>query len=64
MSASGECLQPWERHYSNPACVTDVYLGSRMEQPERNRVREKLDGMPIKLRDMTIKKYSMNFSEI
>jgi DUF2971 family protein len=50
--------------YADPTCVTHVYLGSRMKDKEKLHIRQKLTDMPITVSDMTIKKYSMNFSEI
>lgn len=50
--------------YDSRSCVTHVYLGSRMEQEQRNEVARSLEGLQITVSDMTIKKYSISFIEI
>lgn len=50
--------------YTGPTCVKHVYLGSRMTQEHRNKVKKELQGTSITLSDMSIKKYSMSFSDI
>jgi hypothetical protein len=50
--------------YGEVSCVTHVYLGSRITQEHRERVRTALQDAKITVSDMAIKKYSMNFVDI
>lgn len=52
---------PGEARYGNTLCVTRVYLGSRMEQQARERVKDELLPLRIKVSEMTIDKYSISF---
>jgi hypothetical protein len=52
---------PGEARYEDRSCVTHMYLGSRMEQPERQRVKDELEPLRIKVSEMTIDKYSISF---
>lgn len=48
-------------HYQDAACVTRVYLGSRIKDGDRNRITNRLKQLKIKIREMTIDKYSISF---
>jgi hypothetical protein len=48
-------------YYRNTSCVTDVYLGSRISDAHREETTNRLKPLKIKLRNMTIKKYSISF---
>ena len=50
--------------YRSRSCATHVYLGSRMEQGDRDAVARALEGLRITVSDMTIKKYSISFIDI
>lgn len=50
--------------YGEVSCVTHIYLGSRISDQDRERVRTAVQGTKIKISDMTIKKYSMDFVDI
>jgi hypothetical protein len=47
--------------YSDPSCVTHVYLGARMSQGDRYRVRNRLLQFDIKTSEMKIDAYSISF---
>jgi hypothetical protein len=48
-------------YYRDTACVTRVYLGSRISDGDRNRIVNRLKPLKIKTRNMTIDKYSISF---
>ncbi len=48
-------------HYRKTACVTRVYLGSRVSDNHRTRITETLRRLEIETREMTIDKYSISF---
>lgn len=48
-------------HYRDGACVTRVYLGSRIETGKRNRIIRALKPLGVKLEEMKIDKYSITF---
>jgi len=48
-------------YYRDTTCVARVYLGSRMEDGDRNRITDRLKRIKIKTREMTIDKYSISF---
>ncbi len=48
-------------YYQDTACVTRVYLGSRIKDGDRNRITNRLKQLKIKMREMTIDKYSISF---
>jgi hypothetical protein len=48
-------------YYQDTACVTRVYLGSRITDHDRDTIANKLQQLNIKTRDMTIDKYSISF---
>ncbi|MCU1241711.1 MAG: hypothetical protein JWO71_2437 [Candidatus Acidoferrum typicum] len=52
---------PGRASYTDPSCVTHVYLGSRMDPGSRDIVRRVIQPLGIKLSDMTINKYSISF---
>ena len=47
--------------YRPTNCVTRVYLGSRIEDDDRIRIKNRLKRLKIKTSDMTIDKYSISF---
>ena len=47
--------------YRRTNCVTRVYLGSRIEDDDRIRIKNRLKRLKIKTSDMTIDKYSISF---
>ena len=47
--------------YTNPHCVTHVYLGSRMDPTDAQKVTTKLTPLKIKTITMFVKKYSIIF---
>jgi hypothetical protein len=47
--------------YRPANCVTRVYLGSRIEDDDRLRIKNKLKRLKIKTSDMNINKYSISF---
>lgn len=47
--------------YGCPNCVTDVYLGSRISDEHREYVTDKMSKLHIKVHDLTIKKYKIEF---
>ncbi|HET9182739.1 MAG TPA: DUF2971 domain-containing protein [Candidatus Angelobacter sp.] len=49
--------------YEKTSCVTHVYLGSRMSDNDRNRVRRELADLSIPVSDMTVSKYSISFED-
>ncbi|MGH9352988.1 MAG: DUF2971 domain-containing protein [Terriglobia bacterium] len=51
-------------YYTDVACVTKVYLGSRMEAGERKRIVNALEQLGIKTSDMTIDEYFISFEDI
>src|SRR5271165_5418016 len=50
---------PGKAPYRDMSCVTHVYLGSRMKPPHRERVKNKLLPLGIKVSEMDIRKYSI-----
>jgi hypothetical protein len=48
-------------HYRDTDCVTSVYLGSRISDAHRQQITKRLKPLKIKLRNMTINKYSISF---
>jgi hypothetical protein len=48
-------------YYRDTACVTRVYLGFRVTDAGRNRITHMLKRLKIKIRHMTIDKYSISF---
>lgn len=48
-------------HYRDTACVTSVYLGSRISNAHRDEIANRLKLLKIKVHTMTIKKYSISF---
>ena len=48
-------------YYRHTACVTSVYLGSRISDEHRKEVTNRLKRLGIKAHNMTIKKYSISF---
>ncbi len=52
---------PGKAQYHDPSCVTRIYLGSRMQQRNREHVRDELQPLRIKVSEMTIDKYSISF---
>ena len=52
---------PGEVRYRDRSCVTHVYLGSRMEEHDRQRVKHQLLPLHISVSEMTIDKYSISF---
>jgi hypothetical protein len=48
-------------YYRRAECVTSVYLGSRIGDRNRERVRKVLEKLGIKCREMKIDKYSISF---
>lgn len=47
--------------YRPTSCVTRVYLGSRIEDDDRIRIKNRLKRLKIRTSDMTIDKYSISF---
>src|ERR1700693_5168873 len=47
--------------YHDTQCVTDVYLGCRMKDVDRNRITDRLNPLRVKTHDMIIEKYSISF---
>ena len=52
-----------EVRYHGTACVTDVYLGSRISADDREELTKQLKRLNIKVHDMIIKKYAIDFEE-
>jgi hypothetical protein len=50
-------------YYHDRACVTRVYLGSRIEPDDRKRVVNALKRLRIETRDMSIDKYFISFED-
>ena len=50
-----------EAHYRNAACITRVYLGSRIADHDRLEIKRRLNRLQIKTSQMVIKKYSISF---
>jgi hypothetical protein len=48
-------------YYPDTASITCVYLGSRVSDRDRAEIMNKLRSLKIKVRDMTIDKYSISF---
>jgi hypothetical protein len=48
-------------HYRDTACVTTVYLGSRISETHRKAITDRLKESKIRTRSMTINKYSISF---
>jgi len=48
-------------YYQDAACLTRVYLGSRIKDTDRNRITSTLKRLKIKTSHMTIDKYSISF---
>jgi hypothetical protein len=53
--------RPGKIRYGDKSCVTHVYLGFRMKPHDRERVKNKLLPLLIKVSEMTINKYSISF---
>jgi hypothetical protein len=51
-------------NYFDPSCVTHVYLGARMNPDDRNQVIAALNPLGIKTSEMSVDKYSINFSRL
>jgi hypothetical protein len=51
-------------YYNDVECVTKVYLGSRITDSNKTRVKEVLETLRIPTRDMTIDKYYVDFEEL
>jgi Protein of unknown function (DUF2971) len=52
---------PGVASYNNTACVTRVYLGSRISSNRRKRIIKAMTPMAIETHDMSIDKYSIRF---
>ena len=52
---------PGKAEYGDISCVTHVYLGSRMEPRSRERIKNELLPLRIRVSEMTIDKYSISF---
>ena len=49
--------------YNDRSCVTAVYLGYRVSDRHRDKVRAAMEGLNIRVHQMTLKKYSIAFDE-
>ena len=53
---------PGPVRYGDHKCISRVYLGSRMDEDVRERVKTKFQKLKIKTSDMSIDKYSISFT--